>query len=67
MMNSGIPRMNKGPAHKAMPTTMSEKPRTIPVTRPRIVIMPIKIRNGSVMRYQTAATTPTIKRTAASA
>src|SRR3954470_8846674 len=58
MINTGMPMIKNGPAQRAMPTTMSEKPTTRPARRPSRLMTQYRTRNGSVMRYQKAARIP---------
>ena len=58
MTNKGIPRIYNGPAQRAIPTTMMEKPSRIPARRPIIPKIPIKSLKGRVIKYQIAVTRP---------
>ena len=49
-----MPRKNSGPAHRAIPTTMNEKPRIVAVNRPIQATSQKTKRNGSVIKSQTA-------------
>jgi hypothetical protein len=60
MMNTGMPITKSDPAQSAMPTTMSEKPRSKPTRQRRKPTAQIRTRSGSVMRFQNVTRMRTI-------
>jgi hypothetical protein len=52
-MKTGMPTINKDPVQRAMPTIIREKPSIAPVSRPRRLIVRMRIRNGRVKTSQT--------------